>query len=114
MRTLLEEAGLTTLSPCLVFLLDFWVVPLHGTPISWAHNNIAFHISFASSLVLPRASLSTATLVQTSVQCGQLSPLTCNRFSSYLSLNLLSLAPEVNVTGSELMGRSMTSDEMGD
>lgn len=34
-----------------------------------------------------------------SIQCGQ--HLTCNPFSSCLSLNLVSLAPEVNVAGGE-------------
>lgn len=72
-----------------------------------AHKCIAFHINFTLSPVLPRASVSPATLVKTSVKCAQ--SLTCNPFCSCLSLNLVSLAPEVNVAGGELVGKSTTS-----
>lgn len=65
----------------------------------WAYSNIAFHIHFTLSPVLPRASMSPATLVKTSLQCAQ--SLTCNSFCSCLSFNLVSLAPEVNVIGGE-------------
>lgn len=92
-----EEAGPTTFSPFLIFLQTSWIGCLHGAPTSWAYNNIALYISFGWSAVFLRPSLSAATLVKTSVQCGQ--HLTCILSSSCLSLNLVSFSAEVNVTG---------------
>lgn len=50
--------------------------------------------------------MSPATLVKASLQRAQ--SLICNPFCSCLSFSLVSLAPEVNVTDGELVGKSTT------
>lgn len=86
-------------------LIKSWLVFLdYNRYVIWTS---AFQINFTLSPVLPRASMSPATLVKTSVPYAQ--SLTYNPFCSCLSLNLVSLALEVNVAGGELVGKSTTS-----